>query len=202
MIQKWPTVVKILKERGLRADFDLVCYMTSSVYAARVLQRSDSRLVTHVSTANRAKKSRAESSKIDFLSHEVLRACKDHGIPTLRYREATPLEANGASEHFYKLGLFFHNLNENDVTVEIGIRTFLRKVVLNNQRNILVNYLIPLRNQSNGMVKLMLPPGGLEELDRLIEHRLLKPETNLGKYVRETVDLSIPMDDDAGPAAM
>jgi len=76
MIQKWPTVVKILKERGLRADFDLVCYMTSSVYMARVLKRSDSRLVKHVSTANRAKNSRAESSKIDYLSEEVLRACK------------------------------------------------------------------------------------------------------------------------------
>mmetsp|Transcript_33955 Transcript_33955/g.133211 ORF Transcript_33955/g.133211 Transcript_33955/m.133211 type:complete len:180 (-) Transcript_33955:305-844(-) len=175
---------------------------TESVYMARVLKRSDSRLVKHVSTANRAKNSRAESSKIDYLSEEVLRACKDHGIPTLRYREATPLETNDASEHFYKLGLFFHNLNQNDITIEIGIRTFLRKVLLNNQRNILANYLIPLRNQSNGMVKLMLPSGGLEEVDSLIEQRMLRPETNLGKYVRETVDLSVPVDDDAGHAGI
>mmetsp|Transcript_11066 Transcript_11066/g.15953 ORF Transcript_11066/g.15953 Transcript_11066/m.15953 type:complete len:204 (-) Transcript_11066:126-737(-) len=200
MIQKWPTAVNILKERGLRADFDLVCYMTSTVYVARVSKRSDSRLITNVSTANRAKKSGGGSSKVDFLSDEVLRACKDHGIPTLRYRETTPLETNDASEHFYKLGRFFHNLNENTITVEIGIRTFLRKVVLNNQRNILLNYLIPLRNRSNGMVKLMLPPGGLEELDRLIGQRMLKPEANLGKYIRETVDLSIPMGNDAGHA--
>jgi len=75
-------------------------------------------------------------------------------------------------------------------------------VLLNNQRNILANYLIPLRNQSNGMVKLMLPSGGLEEVDSLIEQRMLRPETNLGKYVRETVDLSVPVDDDAGHAGI
>lgn len=57
------------------------------------------------------------------------------------------------------------------------------------QQMVLKQYLLPLRSDDLGGVKLMLPRGGVEELQTLIATGQLRPKESLTDYVSRSVDL-------------